>query len=350
VGATLAVLVAAGPASAEGGWREPLRIGDFAAKDRPALALHGDDPYIAVAGGPGARGIHLLSKAGGAWLDTRITTKRDRQPSIAIRHDGVIHIAFSRRGRGCDESPCTKGIYHATDASGEWIVRRVHAGQRDVHPSIALDASGRPWIHFRQGNALAEASRFGGEWASFKMFSACCGPDRLEGPEMVIWGFDRITASRRQFDGGEVVLGIAEFDNAFQIRLDRSDEAHDPDLVRDSNDSFGVAYRRTGDGLWHAAPDADGRIERTRVAAAEVRPPSIAALPDGSVIIVAATDAGLIYRTDAAGSWRGGKITSAAGGFAPDVATTARGGIRAAFLREGPDGSAAVWLSRHPRN
>lgn len=43
--------------------------------------------------------------------------------------------------------PCSRGIFHATNANGSWVVTRVHRSIHDVSPSLALGTG--PAISFR---------------------------------------------------------------------------------------------------------------------------------------------------------------------------------------------------------
>lgn len=348
VAAVLAVVVVGAPVSA-GGWSPPTEVGQFPAVDRPAIALHAGDVYLAVAGGPGSRGIRLVSNAGGSWQTTRVTSENDRQPAIAIAEDGTVHIAFSRRTTGCP-APCTLGIFHANNGSGDFVVHRVRQGDRVVHPSIGIDDNGRPWIQYRRGNTIWEANRYGTRrWVALALFSACCGPDPLAGPELVVWHFSRISTFREQFDGGGIILAITELDSSDRIVVTDADDAFDPDLMIDANDDWHIAYRRTGDGLWYARQGPHGSIQRRQVAAVEVGAPAIAELPNGAVIIVAATEDGILYRTNRSGEFTGGRITTNGTDHWPDVATTPDGKARVSFLRQfAPGLHSTPWLTRNP--
>jgi hypothetical protein len=327
------------------------QVGSFAAVDRPAIAIHGGATFIAAAGGPGVRGIHLLMRSGGAWNDIGFTTQLDRQPSMAIRSDGVIYLAFSRRTTGCATPPCTTGIYSATNATGSWVISLVHAGAKDVHPSIAIDQHGKPWIQFRVHQQIVEARRSHGSWTALSVADGgCCDPDPLAGPELAIQGQRRYSVFRRQQDGGEIRLRYVEAGlGANAATIETADDASDPDLALspDTPSTFYVAYRRTGDGLWYAHGNNATATTREQLTGEEVGPPAIATLPGGKVLTVAQTESGIIYRTNATGVWTGGGLTSTGGDAWPAVATTGAGAGRIAFLHPGSTEGLNVWLVHH---
>jgi hypothetical protein len=366
--ATAALVVAAAPVLAGDGWSVQRFEEDLTARSlgRPAIALHGGVIHVALAASVERPGIRLYSIDDGDVTFDRATTKRDRQPSLAISDQGVFHLAFSRRGTGCAESPCTVGIFYARSTNGEdWTIERVHRGNKDVHPSLALDPSGRPWIYFRSQNRIVESHKSGGDWSNASIAFGCCGPDPMAGPEATvvggqgqnavaggidsISGFTRLATFREFFDGGQIVLSIFELDFIETLIVARADDAFDPDVAIDDDQNLHIAYRREGNGLWYAEIQPNGTFDRTQVATDEILgQPAVASLPDGKVLIVARNDRHrLVFRTNATGPWTGDEVPPTFGmSEAPAVATTDAGAGRVAYLRD--DSNGGFWIGKHP--
>ena len=70
----------------------------------------------------------------GPWTETRLGTQA-ADPSIAVDHDGMVHIVWRRTGS--DE-----GTYYTTDASGAWVTTRLTRTSADGPPALALDSTG----------------------------------------------------------------------------------------------------------------------------------------------------------------------------------------------------------------
>jgi hypothetical protein len=373
--ALTALALVTSPALGAGGWSKPRPLADDAGTafaGRPAAAFRNGVLYVAAAAGAPQRGIRLFTIDAGGTTVRHVTHGRDRQPAIAVSASGVIHLVFSRRGGGCDARPCTIGILYArsVDGGGSWSVERVHAGDHDVHPSISLDPEGKPWVYFRSRNRIVERHRVQGAWSGFSVDYGCCGTDRFAGPEVKVVGgqqslatrlprarraspagfseYARLAVYRVNTGGGRLVMTLTQSDFSVPFLITEADDAFDPNLAIDASLDVHVVYRRAGDGLWHARLTRQGAFVRTRIAAAETRgEPAIAALRGGRILVVAAAASGLIYRTNASGSWTGGSILGTGGGPGePALATLPSGGSRVVVRKDADPGR--LWLTRHP--
>jgi len=350
--ASIALLFAAAPVSAGGGWTDPQRINGLQVEsgsgDGPAVAVHDGKLYIAVAGGaPGKRGIYFLTNASGEWIRQRITDKRDFQPSIAVS-DGAVHIAFHRQPGGPCVDDCSKGIYYALLVSGLVLVERVHRGQ-DFHPSIDLDR-GSPRIAFNSRGPgfrglFFSSPREDGGWQNAPL-TGCC-QDPTEGPSLQMKGGAAFMAVRRTSVGQNQISLVLFFeDTVDQFVFSTFPDARHPDLAIDREFTAHIAFMRDN-GLWYATNDEMGDTSQFRIAAAGEGRPAITVVEADRVGVVSAGENGLVFRTNLSGTFEGTRLTDQPGDDAPDIVANAAGKSRVVFLRDVDfDSPDRVWVTR----
>ena len=115
----------------------------------------------------GARNLHMAwdtderswyaTNAGGSWERRRLDNAMGNDAQVAIGPDGAVHLLFQQclnDGSGtCDEA----GIYHQTNASGEWVTEHISTDQEDHVEDLLVDPAGAVHLVFsREYNSQAQ--------------------------------------------------------------------------------------------------------------------------------------------------------------------------------------------------
>jgi hypothetical protein len=350
----LVLLLGASPVMAGGGWTTPQRLpsSSYVSDDGFETLLHEGTLYVALssAGLPDG-GIFLTTRTGQESSRIKITDSYDIQPSITMSRDGAIHIAFARMANYECFSPCSKGIFHATNASGSWVVTRVHRSVHDLTPSIAI-RYGKVVIAFKGATGdgdrgLLFARRDQGVWETRLLDAACCGLDLDEGPSLSQNG--DYVAYRRVIGGdSDIVMMHPTIGPRGRWVISSEDDARVPGLTVDADGYLHVALVQNGIELWHFI--SDGPVNPTSYIGTRLTDgvrgtPSI----DSSgqrVSIVTRHYLGLMFASIRRGYLpQVERITTKGSDRSPDVVMTDGGKARVAFLREdGTDRS--IWLTK----
>lgn len=350
--AFLVLLLGTSPVLAGGGWTSPQRLPSPSyVNDGLDTLLHEGTLYVALSSGdlPGP-GIFLVTRTGQESTRIRITDSYDIQPSITMSRDGAIHIAFARMANYECFAPCSKGIFHATNASGSWVVTRVHRSVHDLAPSIAI-RYGKVVIAFKGATGdgdrgLLFARRDQGVWETRLLDAACCGLDFDEGPSLSRNGIH--VAYRRVIGGdSDIVVMYGTGDLRYTKVVSSADDARDAGLTVDADGYLHIALVQNGIELWHFISDFRDMppFHGTRLTDGVRGTPSI----DSSgqrVSIVTRHYLGLMFASIRRRYLpQVERITSKGSDRSPDVVMTDGGKARVVFLRrDGTD--RGIWLTK----
>src|SRR5262249_43018102 len=107
--------------NATGSWvSERVASGHLLFRPEPATGATGVLSAVVASPAPETRGIWMYQRSGtAAWTASRITTKDDVSPSIALDAAGKAHVSFERITSGA------RGLLYATNKNGAWSVQSV---------------------------------------------------------------------------------------------------------------------------------------------------------------------------------------------------------------------------------
>ncbi len=315
-------------ATDDGGWAT-ARVGEGCADDGDGCGMDGSPTFgvdsagrshvawvrATVAGNGGDPGVwHAIEHPNGTWTSERVLAAGSGVlgPDLAIGPSDAVHLAFVRT------DPGNEGVYHATNATGSWVISRVAPLAADAGVSAArvqAAPSGDVDVAWAGADGVFVATHSGGTWGSPVEVS----PDPAGSVDLVRSGADLQLVFGRLSAGQPAGVAHAASIGGGAWTVEDVDDGADatPRLAVDGDGHLHVAYLRVSPepqvryatdagGSW-----ADGVVSRSWTWV----DPAFAVDAAGHHHVAVGrtgTESGLWYGTDAGGTWSMERLTTTA--------------------------------------